>query len=260
METHTSTIEFFLNYCQKAEYPDQQLVVLHTNQTLVAEGICKAVKAMDSWLLLKGFKKALLYFPNCKGKPYRFDGTFANFSDSKDSTPDLSRLTMSAENLNPNLLGADYIKIHEFLIQQRTEGNIVIITSNVTRDAFGKRISTENPEAGRDLCHHTNDLLLPNRAYWAPKDFTGYNYRLSWRRGYDDYDRLNPQYHKLKELLERDGFIKNYQYTLYRPDGAYCEYSTDYYLCRDYLGDEVRIGISKPQDWRLIVSAPEQVI
>jgi hypothetical protein len=157
---------------------------------------------------------------------------------------------------NFDLLGADYIRIHEFLIEQRQSGNIVIITSNITRDASGNPISTPNPEAGRDICHHTSDLLLPSRAHWSARQFTGYNYRLSWRASFNDYETLNPQYDRLKEILARDGHAPNYEYTLYRPDGALCSYSTSYFLCRDYCGDEVRIGVSRPQDWQLLEPAP----
>ena len=154
-----------------------------------------------------------------------------------------------------DLLGADYVRLHEFLMAARQEGKIVIITSNVTRDADNNPISTENPAAGRDICHHTNDLLLPSRAYWSAHQFTGYNYRLSWRRDRNDYEHLNPEYHHLKELLARDGQAPGYEYKLFRPDGALCSYKTDYYLCRDYCGDEVRIGVSSPNDWQLLEPA-----
>ncbi|MGB3204626.1 MAG: hypothetical protein WBB28_06525 [Crinalium sp.] len=154
--------------------------------------------------------------------------------------------------LNFDLLGADYIRIHEFLIEQRQAGNIVIITSNITRDDNGNPISTSSPQAGRDICHHTSDTLLPTRAFWSARQFTGYNYRLSWRADINDFNHLNPQYDRLKELLAKDKYIPNYQYTLYRPDGALCSYNTTYFLCSDYLGDEVRIGVSRPQDWQLL--------
>jgi hypothetical protein len=127
-----------------------------------------------------------------------------------------------------NLLGADYARIHEFLKQQRTEGKIVIITSNIT-----------------GTCYHTNDLLKPERGVLQPYMWTGYNYLNSWR------DTMHQLEH-LKELLEQDGFVPQYEYELRRPDNAFCSYSTDYYLCRNYLGDEVRIGVSKPEDWRLL--------
>ena len=155
-----------------------------------------------------------------------------------------------------DLVGADYLRILEFLTEQRHEGNIVIITSNVTRDDRGQLISTDNPAAGRDICYHTNDLLLPTRAHWTANQFTGYNYRLSWRRDWEDYDRLNPEYDRLKEALERDGVAPNFEYTLFRPDGALCRYSTSYFRCQDYCGDEVRIGVSRPQDWEMLTPAP----
>ncbi|HEY9748436.1 MAG TPA: hypothetical protein V6C63_07150, partial [Allocoleopsis sp.] len=136
------------------------------------------------------------------------------------------------------LLGADYMRILGFLMHQRQEGNIVIITSNTT-----------------NICLHTNDLLTPARAHWTAAQFTGYNYLRSWRASREEYDRLNPEFEQLQTLLARDGYVKGYNYSLYRPDDAKCSYSTDYYLCRDYCGDEVRIGVSRPQDWQLLEPA-----
>jgi hypothetical protein len=141
-----------------------------------------------------------------------------------------------------NLLGADYLKILEFLMEQRQEGKIVIITSNTT-----------------NICYHTSDLLKPSRAHWDAARFTGYNYLRSWRASRDEDPvnprRLNPQFDRLREILARDGSAPGYEYTLYRPDDALCSYQTDYYLCRDYCGDEVRIGVSRIEDWRLLEPA-----
>ncbi len=132
-----------------------------------------------------------------------------------------------------DLFGADYLKILEFLQAQRHEGNIVIITSNTT-----------------NKCLHTNDLLLPSRAHWSAAEFHGYDYLQSWRVDL-------PNYEKLKGLLERDRTAPGFEYKLRRPDGAICEYETTYHLCRDYCGDEVRIGVSRPQDYRVLAPAPQ---
>lgn len=197
-----------------------------------------------------GFSKAVVKHPGLEPGEYAYEipTRMAVIKQTEEVQPMINDNQMS-------LLGADYIRIHEFLIEQKQAGNIVIITSNITRDSEGEPISTPNPQAGRDICHHTSDLLLPSRAFWSAKQFTGYNYRLSWRAGRDDYERLNPQYEQLKEVLAKDGYVSNYEYTLYRPDGALCSYSTTYFLCRDYLGDEVRVGVSRPQDWQLLEPA-----
>lgn len=149
-------------------------------------------------------------------------------------------ITMNDQQLS--LVGADYRRILEFLLQKKDEGRIVIITSNTT-----------------NICLHTNDLLLPARGVLSAAQFTGYNYLRSWRadRSEDPNNpqRLNPQFDQLRDLLARDGHVPGFRYTLYRPDEALCEYSTDYYLCRDYCGDEVRIGVSRTEDWRLLQTA-----
>lgn len=214
------------------------------------------------WLALQalalGVKDTKVYFSEVD-KPYQIPATFAAGEYIRmQEPPNQKPLNQELSEVARNLVGASYLKILEFLQEQRKNGNIVIITSNITRDDRGNIISTNNPAAGRDLCHHTSDLLRPSRAFWSASQFSGYNYRLSWRQGFDDYDNLNPQYHHLKQILERDGTAPNYEYTLYRPDGALCSYSTSYFLCDDYCGDSVRIGVSRPQDWQLIQAAPQE--
>jgi hypothetical protein len=143
---------------------------------------------------------------------------------------------------NLDLLGADYRRILEFLLDQEAEGNIVVITSNIT-----------------DVCLHTNSLLLPSRGLRQPADWCGYGYRRSWRSSLDDFDRTNPDYDQLKALLARDGQVQDFEYTLFRPDvdsnhllDAKVRYQTSYFLCQDYLGHEVRIGVSRPQDYEVL--------
>ena len=161
---------------------------------------------------------ARIFYPGCQ-QPFRvLAAMVSNNSDPMD-------LPNQSQNL---LLGADYARIHEFLLEQRLEGNIVIITSNTT-----------------NLCYHTNDLLRPERGVYKPHQWTGYNYLNSWRETLGQLERL-------QSLLHKEGEVKGYEYQLYRPDNAFCTYSTDYYLCRDYLGDEVRIGVSRPQDWSIL--------
>ncbi|MCC5619428.1 hypothetical protein LC605_31085 [Nostoc sp. CHAB 5836] len=255
-------IEVGISLWQRFQTPGWNINLTADNKALIFEvpDIQQAESLLASALnLLAASAKnckcghAIIRYPDCGDHVFRIPAKMA------DLTRQPTNRKMTIQNQQAELLlGADYIRIHEFLIDQKRQGNIVIITSNITRDDSGNPISTENPLAGRDICHHTSDELTPQRAYWTPKDFTGYNYRKSWRRDFNDYEHLNPQYHKLKEALERDGYVENYEYTLYRPDGAYCSYLTSYYLCRNYLNDIVRIGVSKPQDWQLITH-PEQL-
>ncbi len=215
------------------------IVILTAAQDIVAEALCKAVESVDTWLLQQGLRRVLLYYPGCKGKPYEFDGTFASAEEpheakktTKSSSSTNSVAHMTSINLDETLFGADYIRVHEFLLEQRHNGNIVIITSNTT-----------------NICYHTNDLLLPERGILYGSAWVGYNYLHSWRDSMEQYNRL-------RSLLQRDKFVPHYEYELRRPDDALCSYGTNYYLCQNYLGDEVRIGVSRPQDWR-IVAEPE---
>lgn len=173
---------------------------------------------------------AQIFYPGCK-RPWQIPARMAMSEEPSGE--------FSVSNQQIDLLGADYAAILHKLMEWREEGRIVAIVDNNT-----------------DICMHTNDLLKPSRAIWTAAQFTGYNYALSWRIGRDDYSRPSQQYEQLKALLERDGSAPGYNYRLFRPDGALCEYQTDYFLCQDYCGAEVRIGVSRVEDWRLLEAAP----
>ncbi len=212
--------------CELSIAPDSFNV--HAPDMAIARSLKKAVQQMALEAARLGRRLTVISYPGCD-RPYQIP---ASFADESGGVPP-----------EPNLLGADYMKILEFLVEQRQEGNIVIITSNTS-----------------DVCYHTNDLLLPSRSTWQPAQFTGYNYRRSWRASRDEDpnnpQRLNPEYDRLRDLLRRDGVVRDYEYSLYRPDDALCRYSTTYFLCRDYCGDEVRIGVSRPADWSIAEPSP----
>lgn len=137
---------------------------------------------------------------------------------------------------NPNqsdLYGADYVRILDFLKEQKLLGNIVVITSNTT-----------------NICYHTNDLLLPTRGILKPYQWNGFDYSISWRNSRGGIAQLE----NLQQLLQSSAnkCVRAYEYDLQRPDTAIVQYSTDYYLCRDFLGDEVRVGVSRPQDYQIL--------
>lgn len=140
-----------------------------------------------------------------------------------------------------NLYGADYLRILDFLREERLRGNIVVITSNTT-----------------NICYHTNDLLLPSRGVLLPYQWTGFDYSVSWRNSLGGIGQLE----SLKNHLERslNKCVKDFEYNLERPDTAQVKYVTTYLLCRDFLGDEVRIGISRPQDYSVIREPREMVL
>lgn len=136
-------------------------------------------------------------------------------------------MTNSTQN-QPSLLDADYLRTLDFIREKRADGRIVVITSMVS-----------------NICQHTNDLLSPDRGVFQPYQWTGYNYLNAWRDSLDEYNQLI-------ELLNRDGYVAQYEYKLRRPDNRLCGYETDYYLVPNYLGEPVRIGVSKPEAWQLL--------
>ena len=151
--------------------------------------------------------------------------------------PQVSKMEIQNQELANYLKLAEYLRIHEFLIEKKQEGLIVILTSQID-----------------DKCIHTNDNLLPSRAFWQPHQFDGYNYRLSW--SLDKTGEPSDEYFRLRNLLDSDGFVKDYDYKLIRPDGALCRYQTDFYHVDNYCGQPIRIGISKPEAWEMLRAAP----
>jgi hypothetical protein len=213
---------------------------VHAPSRDIADSLKAMYRQLAREALALGQSCTEIFWPEC-GRPYEIPVSMAatQSGDEDTTAPASSSVNREGDLLLPdhfNLLGADYCQIHEFLADQRRDGKIVIITSNTT-----------------NICYHTNDLLRPERGILKPHEWAGYNYLRSWRASVDDWEHLNPEFESLQTLLDRDGQVRGYDYSLFRPDDAHCRYSTDYYLCRDYMGDEIRIGVSSPADWELLV-------
>lgn len=211
---------------------------IYAPDRLVADALKQLYQQLAAEALKLGKACTEILWPACRF-PYKIPATMAMAGipgdDVQPQQPQKSEEILMPGPREINLLGFDYCAMHEFLAAQRKEGKIVIITSNKT-----------------GICYHTNDLLRPERGVLQPLQWNGYNYLRSWRRSLHDWENLNPQLERLQELLARDGQVLDYDYTLYRPDDAHCRYSTSYYLCNDYMGDQVRVGISRPEDWELL--------
>ena len=163
-------------------------------------------------------KRAIVSWPGCD-RPYRIPTSILN-NHSTMTEPQPQNATY--------FLGADYLRVTDFVREKREEGRIVVITS-----------------MWNDMCLHTNDLLQPERGILQPHQWTGFNYRYLWRDSRDDYNQLI-------DRLVRDRYISQYQYRLRRPDGTFALYETDYYLIEEYLNVPVRIGVSKVDAWQLL--------
>lgn len=233
----TTTAEMLLAKCQLSIAYDpqgKQRLLWRAPSRDVARGLLDYSDRLACHAARFRVSHADVSFPGDGGQPYSIPAAMASGGN------ELSGEAMLPEHLD--LLGADYRRILEFLLEQESEGNIVVITSNVT-----------------DICLHTNSLLLPSRGLRQPADWAGYGYSRSWRRSLEDFSQTNPEYDHLKTLLARDGEARDYEYTLFRPDvdgnpllDAKVRYQTSYFLCQDYLGHPVRIGVSRPQDYEVL--------
>lgn len=99
-----------------------------------------------------------------------------------------------------------------------------------------------------DRCKHSN--VPPKRGLRQAPDWTGYDYRQSWKL---DGVNLSDEYLQLIRLLYDESEIPNYEYKLVRPDdGAIMKYSTSYTFIRDFYGEPVRIGVSELAAFSLV--------
>ena len=116
------------------------------------------------------------------------------------------------------------------IAQAASEGKFVTITSMVT-----------------NKCKHSN--VAPERGKRLAPDWTGYDYLQSWRL---DGKILSNEYFELIGRLLDGKQIVGYEYDLIRPDdGAIVRYLTDYWRM-DFFGEDVRIGVSRPEDYTVI--------
>lgn len=118
----------------------------------------------------------------------------------------------------------------EPLLQANAEGKLITIVSMIN-----------------DRCKHSN--VPPKRGLRLAPDWTGYDYRQSWKL---DGTNLSDEYLDLIKNLYDDQVVPDYEYDLIRPnDGARLRYQTSYTLV-DFFGEPVRIGISDPDAYTLV--------
>lgn len=208
--------ELFLSGCHLSLTSDSFKIQAPSRLAAYALRRCASELAISARKLRR--KRTIVSWPGCD-RPYQIPTSILN-----------SHFVMTAPQPQNGtyFLGADYLRVTDFLRQKREEGRIVVITS-----------------MWDDVCLHTNDLLQPERGILQPHQWTGFNYRYLWRDSRDDYNQLIDQ-------LVRDRYIPQFQYRLRRPDGAFAQYETDYYLIEDYLNVPVRVGVSKVDAWQLL--------
>jgi hypothetical protein len=118
----------------------------------------------------------------------------------------------------------------EPLLQADSEGKLITIVSMLN-----------------DRCKHST--VPPKRGLRLAPDWTGYDYRQSWKL---DGTNLSNEYLELIKKLYDDDVVPNYEYDLIRPDdGARLRYQTSYTLV-DFFGEPVRVGISDPEAFTLV--------
>ncbi|MGQ4646783.1 hypothetical protein [Lyngbya aestuarii] len=206
----------FLSGCQLSITADSFNIEAPSRFAAYALRRCASELAASAKKLKR--QRAIVSWPGCN-RPYRIPVSILN---------EHFAMTRPQPQNGNYFLGADYLRITDFIKEKREQGLIVVITS-----------------MWDDVCLHTNDLLRPERANLMPHQWTGFNFRYLWRDSRDDYNQLI-------DRLIRDHHIPQYHYRMRRPDGRFAEYETDYYFVENYLNVPVRIGVSQVDNWELL--------
>ncbi len=134
-----------------------------------------------------------------------------------------------------DLRNAEYEQLLLFMAQQKELGRIVTFMGHDS-----------------NVYHYVSAELTPERlGGGSPQKVLKNKSSLeSWAKTGSLEGYLN-----MRQYLERGGFISGYVYRLIRPtDGALVEYSSDFYLVDDLMGQKQRICCSDPKDYRIISS------
>jgi len=217
-------------------------------------------KAFTAQLAIAATKMQRQYFqvryPGCSDHSCRVPSLMATLNDCREPA-DISALidpqgkrtmTMNATNRQPpgkpkelmsntqieRLLGADFLRVHEFMEEKRSEGLIVTVTDMMTNH-----------------CLHVNDLQAPDRGGgWRGRDWIGLNFLTLWR---DSFVPGNVNYfEQLVTKIQQDRFIPGFEYNLRSPSGDLRRYVSDYYYAENYLDTAVRICVSQTENWETL--------
>ena len=213
------TSNSWLAECSLHSDGETLFVTPNKSPQLVAQSVLRwSENEVKQELKKRGLQRAEI--SRCFGqKPYQILAAPPRFSLFSDSG--LRAIGRS----NPNLAFA-----LDPIAQAASEGQCITITSMVT-----------------DRCKHSN--IPPERGKRPAPDWTGYDYLKSWK-----LDGVNPssEYLELINRLSSGEQIVGYEYYLVRPnDGAVVCYLTDYWRM-DFFGEDVRIGVSRPEDYTVI--------
>jgi hypothetical protein len=132
-----------------------------------------------------------------------------------------------------DLRDADFEQVIEFLSEQQQQGKIVTFTGH-----------------NSNICHFTSKELTAER-FGAANPQTALknlDYLECWKK-----TGSLEHYFKMRQYLEKDGYILGYTYQLVRPsDGALVEYSSDFFLVNELMGQEERICVSNPASYHIV--------
>jgi hypothetical protein len=132
-----------------------------------------------------------------------------------------------------DLRDADFEQVIEFLEEQQQQGKIVTFTGH-----------------NSNICHFTSKDLTAER-FGAANPQTALknlDYLECWKK-----TGSLEHYFKMRQYLEKDGYILGYTYQLVRPsDGALVEYSSDFFLVNELMGQEERICVSTPASYHIV--------
>jgi len=152
---------------------------------------------------------------------------------------DMSNLTwQTPEEVISYLRQVDARSLLEFELEMISQGLIVSFTSQRT-----------------NRCIKSGDLAdaIPGRSIWRPYKYRGFNYMIAWDTDFSG--KPSDEFSQMQALLQRDGFVPDFEYNLRRPgDNALVRYQSSFYLFPDPAGEPggIRACVSRQQDFRVI--------
>lgn len=215
------TSNSWLAECSLRSDGETLFVTPNKSTELVSQSVVRwSESEVKSELKKRGLQRAEI--SRCFGqKPYQILAAPPRFSLFSD--PGLRAIGRS----NPVLASA-----LDPIAQAADEGKFVTITSMVT-----------------NKCKHSN--VAQERGKRPAPDWTGYDYLQSWKKEGKDKNPSDEYFELIGRLLDGEQIV-GYEYDLIRPnDGAIVRYLTDYWRM-DFFGEDVRIGVSRQEDFTVI--------
>ena len=168
--------------------------------------------------------RALIRYPHCI-QPFEILGNYTPMN------PTTSTIIQPLKNSRLHFVDATRSQVLQFIEEQRANGKLVIVSSQITN----RIIDTSVIPAERGI-------------FSLPSQWHGFNNLELWRESMHHFQQL-------QNALNTDGYIPDFEFELLRVDGSKIRTGKDYYLARNYFGNDiepVRISVGEFANYEVI--------